>query len=52
MRTVIFFGLLCIAESIGKFTGWKLNEVTGSVMLVILVLAILFDVIDFIRGLH
>jgi len=44
MRTAIFFGLVLIAESIGKQTGWKLE---GPVIIVGVLVFILASMTDF-----
>lgn len=48
MRTVILFGLLSIADSIGEQTGWHLSGVSVSFGGVVLICAILFDIVDVI----
>lgn len=47
MRTVIFFGLMTIAESIGAQTGWIMSDrviIWGSIVFVV---AMIFDVLSF-----
>lgn len=46
MRTVIFFGLMCIARSIGEQTGWRVSETTASWGAVIFIFAIIFDSVE------
>lgn len=50
MRTVIFFGLLAIADAIGKQTGWHLPDNTLALAAFIMVFAIVADVVDVTRG--
>ena len=50
MRTVIFFGLMCIADAIGKQTGSAVPENVATVGAVIFILAAVFDIIDVVRG--
>lgn len=48
MRTAILFGLLCIAESIGKQTGYRLIKDAGLFAFAILFFCILLDFADFL----
>jgi hypothetical protein len=49
MRTVVFFGLMCIADSIGKQTGWSpMPSDVAKFGAVIFIFAVLTDVIDFV----
>lgn len=49
MRTVIFFGLLCIADAIGAYTGWKMQDKTLTVGDIIFGVAIVYDIVDFFK---
>jgi hypothetical protein len=49
MRTVIFFGLICIADAIGKQTGWKMPEDIANMGAVIFIFAVIFDIIDMFK---
>ncbi len=48
MKTVIFFGLLCIADSIGAYTGWQLEGNVLHLGAFLFVVSIITDVINFI----
>ena len=52
MRTVIFFGLLIIADAIGKQTGWSLPEKSITLAAVIFVFAIAADIVDVVHSLR
>lgn len=50
MRTVIFFGLMCIADAIGKQTGWAPTQTVAPIGAVIFLVAVVLDFIDAFRG--
>jgi len=50
MRTALFFGLICIAESIGKQTGWATQtSLPESLVIAMLIFIISADIIDFFK---
>ena len=50
MRTVVFFGLMSIAESIGAQTGWVMTERVIKLGAAIFIVAMLMDILSFIRS--
>lgn len=54
MRTVIFFGLLAIADAIGTHTGWHLTDKTLAwavwAAFMVMLFAIVADIVDLVRN--
>lgn len=46
MRTVIFVGLMSIAEAIGKQTGWVMDSMETKLGVAVLLAAIILDISD------
>ena len=49
MRTALLFGLICIADSIGTQTGWKMDDGVATLGAFIQIIGIIFDITDLIK---
>lgn len=50
MRTVLFFSLMCIAQSIGSQTGWFVSKEVVPLGEIILAGSVVMDILDFIKN--
>ncbi len=51
MRTVTFYGLVCIAGAISHASGYKVGGGVVTIGAIIFVCAIMFDIVDFVTTL-